>query len=164
MTEVTPRLGLPFIHAGQAQKEVTHNEALQGLDLWTQSVVEDSRAAPPSDPLPGKCWLVQGPAEEDWAGKEGAVAQWTAGGWRFAGPAEGMSVWHRAQGLTLRHIGGEWTGIVDAACLRIGGAQVVGTRQPPISPPIGGAVADLECRSALAAILAALQAHGLISN
>ena len=29
----TPRLDLPFLSAGQAQKEFTHNEALQTLDL-----------------------------------------------------------------------------------------------------------------------------------
>ncbi|PCJ29601.1 MAG: hypothetical protein COA94_00970 [Rickettsiales bacterium] len=29
----TPRLNLPLIHSGQAQKEITHNEALSMLDV-----------------------------------------------------------------------------------------------------------------------------------
>jgi hypothetical protein len=38
----------------------------------------------------------------------------------------------------------------------------VGPRQPGIAPPAGGATLDVEARSAIAAILAALTAHGLI--
>ncbi|MBN8553776.1 MAG: DUF2793 domain-containing protein [Caulobacterales bacterium] len=38
MTEITPRLGLPIIAAGQAQKHVTHNEALMVLDSLVQGM------------------------------------------------------------------------------------------------------------------------------
>ena len=164
MDDTTPRLGLPFLFSGQAQKEVTHNEALQRLDLWVQTVAVDTLSTPPADPLFGDCWLVAPGAEGSWAGRDGAVAQWTAGGWRFAGPVDGMILWHRGMGLALRHVGGNWTGAVSAAAVRIGGEQVVGGRQGAIPAPTGGTNADAECRASVAAILVALQAHGLISN
>ena len=36
MSDVTPHLGLPLLAAGQAQKHVTHNEALTLLDALAQ--------------------------------------------------------------------------------------------------------------------------------
>ena len=44
----TPRLGLPFLQAGQALKNITHNEALQRLDvalMRARSLAGLSRAA-----------------------------------------------------------------------------------------------------------------------
>jgi hypothetical protein len=37
--ERTPRLALPLLQPGQAQKETTHNEALAVLDLVVQASV-----------------------------------------------------------------------------------------------------------------------------
>ena len=37
--ETTARLTLPFLQSGQAQKELTHNEALTLLDIAVQPVV-----------------------------------------------------------------------------------------------------------------------------
>ena len=39
MSESTARLALPLIAPGQAQKEVSHNEALAALDLLVQAQV-----------------------------------------------------------------------------------------------------------------------------
>ena len=36
----TPRLALPLLSVGQAQKEFTHNESLQTLDLLVAGTVE----------------------------------------------------------------------------------------------------------------------------
>lgn len=168
MTDTTPRLGLPCLHAGQAQKEWTHNEALQRLDMCVQPVVEDVRDAPPASPQEGLkegvCWLVSATPTGAWTGHAKAVTQWTAGGWRFVEPFDGLQVFHKAAGGIYGYFGGNWSGIVSATGLRIGGAQVVGARGAAILPPSGGSVADTECRTSVAAIIAALQAHGLISN
>ena len=43
----TDRLSLPLLIAGQAQKELFHNEALQTLDTLVAAAVED---APANDP------------------------------------------------------------------------------------------------------------------
>jgi len=46
---------------------------------------------------------------------------------------------------------------------RVDGVKVVGNRQPAITAPSGGGTIDAQSRTAIGAILAALQAHGLIS-
>jgi len=52
MTEISPNLLLPYIMPSQAQKHVTHNEAVRALDALTQIAVFDrDRMAPPSDRL-----------------------------------------------------------------------------------------------------------------
>ena len=48
----TIHLGMPFIEGSQAQKHVTHNEALRILDAVVQiGVLDRDRAAPPLTPL-----------------------------------------------------------------------------------------------------------------
>jgi hypothetical protein len=49
--DVTPRLSLPFVAAGQAQKHITVNEALGKLDGLVQLAVRAVRS-PPSRPRP----------------------------------------------------------------------------------------------------------------
>ncbi|NIB59611.1 DUF2793 domain-containing protein, partial [Agrobacterium tumefaciens] len=53
MTEQTARLRLPYILPSQAQKHVTHNEALQRLDAIVQLVIKDVVAAPPDNASEG---------------------------------------------------------------------------------------------------------------
>ena len=55
----SPRLGLPFLSVGQAQKEFTHNEALQVLDSLVAGAVEEPpRASPPASPALGACYII----------------------------------------------------------------------------------------------------------
>lgn len=143
----TPRLGLPFLNVGQAQKEFTHNEALQTLDIVVAGAVEEPpRAAPPDSPAEGACYIVEVMATGDWAGHDGCVAAWTSGGWRFVAPIEGMSFRVRSTGTTLSFADGAWQS----------GAA--------IASPAGGATIDDEARAAVDAILAALRLHGLIAS
>src|SRR3546814_17454258 len=60
MTEdVTPRFGFPYLYAGQAQKEVFHNEALILADLLVQAYAKSAdQMVPPQTPAPGECWIV----------------------------------------------------------------------------------------------------------
>jgi hypothetical protein len=58
MSETTANLELPYILPSQAQKHVTHNEALQRLDAVTQLTVTASLATPPSDPEEGTCYHI----------------------------------------------------------------------------------------------------------
>ncbi len=42
----TPNLAMPYLVASQAQKEVTHNDALNDLDVWPKmSVIQDVERA-----------------------------------------------------------------------------------------------------------------------
>jgi Protein of unknown function (DUF2793) len=163
MTDTTHRLALPFIAPGQAQKEMTHNEALARLDMLVQPVVEGiAPAAVPSAPALGQCWIVGVNAADAWAGHDGALACCTVGGWRFVTSFEGMSVWNRAQQMVATRIGGAWvSGEVNARQIKVDGVRVLTARQPAIARPLGGIAIDAEARTALNAIIATLAVHGL---
>lgn len=166
MGEATARHGLPLIQPGQAQKELAHNEALAALDMIVQpAVVAVGVDVPPANPAPGQCWVVGAAPTGDWAGHAHALVCWTDGGWRFAGPVEGMTVWAGGDSGSARWDGTGWnTGVLSGASLRIGGHQVVGARAAAIADPSGGATIDGEARLGVARILSALRAHGLIAS
>jgi len=162
----TPRLALPFLAVGQAQKEFTHNESLQTLDVLVGGAVEEPpRATPPASPALGTCYIVATGATDAWAGKSQCVAAWTSGGWRFVSPFDGLSLHERTSGTVAAFRNGAWEiGTVRAASLVVDGQQVVGARAAAIDSPAGGTVADLEARSAIDAILSAMRQHGLIAT
>jgi hypothetical protein len=165
MPDLTHRLSLPYLVAGQAQKEVTHNEALTLLDSLVQPVVvEVGPAAVPSAPVNGQSWIVGSAPVGAWAGKAGSIASWTSGGWRFCEPREGMIVWSLANTLAARRTSSAWViGSETATTLSIGGQQVIGPRSSAIPDPSGGANVDANARLTLVSILTALRAHGLIA-
>jgi hypothetical protein len=153
MSETTARLKLPLIAAGQAQKELTHNEALAALDMAVgPSVVAAGLATPPASPAEGACWIVGEGANGAWSGAEGSIAGWTTGGWRFVRPRVGMLAWIEEKDRFARFADSGW--VIGAP---------LGTPRPAIDAPAGGAVADMEARAVLAAILSALQDLGIIA-
>lgn len=160
----TARFALPLLHAGQAQKEIFHNEALVLVDGLLQPCVEALGVdTPPASPATGQCWIVGDSPTGEWAGAAASLALWTAGGWRFAAPREGMAAWIAEDGVMARHVAGSWlAGRLSAAQLVIDGEQVVGAREPSIDEPDGGSVIDIEARTVIEAILGALRSHGLI--
>ena len=162
----TPRLALPFLSVGQAQKEFTHNESLQTLDILVAGAVEQPPlATPPASPAPGACYIVDAGATDAWAGKSQCLAGWTSGGWRFLAPVEGMLLYERTSATWAAFRNGGWElGIVRGAAVVIGGEQVVGPRAAAIQSPTGGTVVDPEARTAVDAILEALRQHGLIAT
>jgi hypothetical protein len=163
-SDTSVRLELPYLAAGQAQKELTHNEALIRIDAALHtSVASVGLSAPPSSPDEGQCWIVGGAPSGSWTGQAGAVACWTGSGWRFLPPVEGMHVWVEDQKLWAVRDAGAWAiGQARAAALLIGNQQIVASRLPAVPAPTGGAVVDSEARAALALIISRLSAHGLI--
>jgi len=164
--ETTARLTLPLLQAGQAQKEMTHNEALARLDLAVQARVETMGFNdPPADPAAGDCWIV-GPAPTGaWSGNAGALAGWTADGWRFLTAAEGMSLWVADQAVAARYVAGTWqAGTLAGRQIVIEGVKVIGAQAAAIADPTGGTTIDVEARTTIGAILAALRGHGLIAS
>lgn len=166
MADQTPRLNLPYIRASQAQKEVTHNAALNMADALIQAVVEDKDlSAPPGSPAEGKVWIVAASASGAWAGQSGKLAHYIGGAWVFLTPAEGFRVWLRDEALEARHTGSAWlAGEERVAKVMVGGSQVIGAQQSAIADASGGSTVDAEARSALNALLAACRAHGLIAT
>ncbi|WP_262027656.1 DUF2793 domain-containing protein [Microvirga sp. Mcv34] len=105
----TPHLALPLLAAAQAQKHVTHNEALASLDALVQlSVRERNRAAPPASPAEGDRYLVGGDATGAFAAREGEVALFDLGSWRFFTPNLGWLTYIEAEDLFVVFDGAEW--------------------------------------------------------
>jgi hypothetical protein len=166
MSERTSRVKLPLLVTGQAQKEVTHNEALILLDALVSPVAQSVGATtPPSGPLVGQSWIVGTGASGLWLDHDREIALWTEGGWRFIVPFAGQSAWSIADTMPVQFLGGQWEkGVQNGEIFKVQGTKVVGVRQPAIAGPTGGATVDLEGRIALNAILAALRTHGLIAT
>lgn len=141
----TPRFALPLLAMSQAQKELTHNEALTLLDALIHAAIEAGPLADaPVDPAVGQCWIVGAAPTGDWAGQAQAIALWTPGGWRFSVPRLGMQVTRLADGARLRFDGSAWAGPAT------------------ISAPSGGSTIDSEARSAIASLILHFEAQGLL--
>jgi len=166
MTDVTARLGLPFIQPGQAQKELFHNEALALLDGAVHPAAETrGDTVPPVSPVIGQSWIIGASPTGDWNGQAEKLAIWTAGGWRFVGAVEGMQIWLRDAGVFSFWNGSEWRdGELLCDALVIAGQTVVREQQVGVPNVSGGSIIDAEARIAIASILGALRAHGLIAT
>ena len=164
MANLTDRLGLPLMAAGQAQKELTHNEALSLLDIAVGRCAESaSLGSPPISPVAGQCWIVSDDATGAWEGRDRSLAGWTDNGWRYLSPFVGLSCWVKDRGNTMRFETGGWTeNAVRADGIYVSGVRVVGMQRAGISDPAGGIVQDSEARTAISAVLATLRGHGLI--
>ncbi len=105
----TPRLALPVIEAAQAQKHVTHNEALSLLDALTQLAVESrTLAPPPASPAEGSCYIPASGATGAWSGWSGQIAVFSGGGWLRLLPVSGLKAWVKAERLTVTYEDGVW--------------------------------------------------------
>lgn len=166
MENATARWRLPLLHAGQAQKEIDHNEALALLDMAVQPAVTAMGAdLPPAEPAEGACWVVGDAPVGAWAGQARSLAGWTAGGWRFLAPHPGMTVWRIEDGLTARYQDAAWRiGELCASSLVIAGSPMLAAQQSPIAGASGGSTIDLEAREVLEAVLETLRNHHLIGR
>lgn len=162
--DATPRWDLPLLHAGQAQKELFHNEALARIDMLLHGVAESADLTePPVSPENGACWIVADGADSVWTGRDGAIACWTEGGWRFVMPRAGLAMGVADRGHAMIHDGAAWIDErLRADGMYVGGNRVVGARGAAIADPAGGSIIDEGSRDAIGAILAALRNHGLI--
>jgi lysophospholipase L1-like esterase len=107
----TPLLGLPLLEAAQAQKHVTHNEALLGVDALTQlAVISRVVAAPPATPVEGDRYLLPASPTGAWTGHGGQVAYFS-GGWRFVTPRAGWRLWVQAESLFIIFNGTTWSAL-----------------------------------------------------
>ncbi len=162
----TPRLLLPYIITSQAQKEVTHNEALNRIDALLLPAVESADAAsPPATPAEGALYIVPAGATGAFAGQDGRLAHFIGGAWQFFDAPDGAQVFVKDRGVGALRLAGAWVvGELRADRVMVAGVQVVGAQQPAVADPAGGTTVDSEARQAITAILGALRAHGLIAT
>ena len=143
-TSATTRFSLPYLFAAQAQKEFFVNEALARVDALLHPVIEAELNAPPAVPVDGKSWLVGAVPIGEWVGHAGDIASRQAGEWLYADPVPGMQLFD----LTA-----DKRAVFDGTWKRA--AQV--------TQPTGGTVIDVQARTAIAGLIAALVSAGILA-
>ena len=143
-TNASARLGLPFLFTAQAQKEFYLNEALARLDALVHLAVEGEADTPPASPADGEAWLIGSMPTGEWAGHAGEIACRQAGNWQFQAPLPGMRVFDKAA---------QQQAIFDSGW----------NRAQAIALPAGGSTQDAEARAAIADLVAALVAAGVLA-
>lgn len=109
MSQTSPTLSLPYIQPAQAQKHVTHNEALRILDAVTQlSVLNVTLTEPPAQNADGDRYIVAEAATGVWAGQENNVAVWVDSTWQFFAPNIGWRADIASSGEEIRFDGTNW--------------------------------------------------------
>ena len=106
-------LSLPFILPAQAQKHITHNEALIALDVLTQLAVLDRHlATPPMSPTTGDRYIVAAAPIGDWSGHANDIAHFDGAAWLFHAPQPGWCAFLIAGLGLVAFDGTDWLPIV----------------------------------------------------
>jgi Protein of unknown function (DUF2793) len=108
MPDTTARMDLPFILPAQAQKHVTHNEALLKLDAVVQLVIDGESVAPPDSPTEGETLWVGGTGTGAFAGHDGTLAVRQDGAWTFIIPQTGWQAVFRDTAVARIFDGSDW--------------------------------------------------------
>ncbi|CUH82635.1 DUF2793 domain-containing protein [Tropicibacter naphthalenivorans] len=94
MSDLSARLSLPYLAPSQAQKHVTHNEALQMLDALVQSgITEFGSNTPPLTATDGAIYALGAVPTGEWAGQAGKLALRVPNAWIFITPQPGWRAW-----------------------------------------------------------------------
>jgi len=102
--DVTPRLGLPYVAAAQAQKHIPINESLARLDGLVQLAVESrSISVQPTSPVSGGVWIAAWPGPP-----AGTLMRFEAGAWEALTPAEGVLAWVKDENQMVAFDGAAW--------------------------------------------------------
>jgi hypothetical protein len=108
MTDST-HLKLPYILPGQAQKHITHNEAIAALDTLTQLAVLDRNLnAPPASPNVNMVYIVGSSPTGAWAGKANQITAWDGAAWQFHAPEPGWLAFILDENGLLAWSGSAW--------------------------------------------------------
>lgn len=109
MPDQSPQLGLPFLQPSQAQKHVTHNEALLKLDTLVQLTIESFAATtPPALPQDGETHALGVSPTGDWAGQDGNLAVYNENVWNFITPQDGWRAWSKPDEKLQAYSSGSW--------------------------------------------------------
>ena len=140
----TARHRMPYLAVAQANKEVTHNEALARIDALLHPVIKGTLGSPP--PLAttdaGQAWLIAPGGSGEWQGRDGQIAYSVGGSWRYIEPTEALRVKNVAAGADMIRIGNQWIAA------------------PSVANPQSGTVIDVEARTAIAALLSHFRTIG----
>ena len=111
----TLHIGLPYLDAAQAQKHVTHNDALQILDALVQlSVLARDINTPPLSPAEGARYIVGLSPTGVFLNHSAAIATFVDGVWRFLPPHAGWFAYVEADNALRLFDGLQWRDASDA--------------------------------------------------
>lgn len=142
--DATPRLGLPYLAAGQAQKHVTLNEALARLDGLVQTTVESRAvAAQPADPADGALYILPADATgETWSGRPaGTLMRFEAGAWLALPAVEGGLAWIADEALLVARADDGWAPVapeVDLQNIPLLGVGATADAANPLTARVNG--------------------------
>lgn len=116
--DATTKLDLPIIMPAQAQKHVTHNEALNVLDVVTQLSAESrSLVTPPETPVEGTTYLIGSNGTGEWEGREAQVACFQNGAFVYFDPKEGWRCFVRDEAALFVFSAGNWVALSGSQAL-----------------------------------------------
>ncbi|MGB8818546.1 MAG: DUF2793 domain-containing protein [Rhizobiaceae bacterium] len=105
----TGRFELPLLMPSQAQKHVTHNEALTLIDALLHPAIKTfGDSAPPPSFQIDDAFYVGPSATGDWFGQSGKIAVFTDMGWRFANVRDGMLAHDLGADAHVKFTGASW--------------------------------------------------------
>ena len=105
----TPNLALTYIASSQAQKEVTHNAALNDLDFMAQATaIDHTISTPPASPSTGDTYIIGPSPTGAWSGFANAVTGYY-GGWSIKPPLTGWTAWTKNDNRLLYYNGSAWS-------------------------------------------------------
>ena len=114
--DATPRLGLPYLAAAQAQKHVTVNEGLAALDALVACTLESRTVTvQPASPADGQAWLLPtGATGTEWAlHPAGTLIRFEAGAWMLLAVAPGQVAYVRDEDAVVVRTASAWTRLAD---------------------------------------------------
>ena len=110
MSSATTKLGLPYIASGQAQKYITHNEALTRLDrlLFISCRSATQTSPPPSSGLEDLYLVPHEAAEGVWQNHSNSIASWNGEDWQYQAPFKGWLIFVEDVSSILVYDGNQW--------------------------------------------------------
>lgn len=108
--ENTNRLGMPYLLPSQAQKHVTHNEAIRMLDALVQPSVDAlPQNTPPAEPTEGMVFAVDASPVDAWEGNPNTLAAFQDGAWFYFTPQAGWRFSIKGDERQIHFMSGAWT-------------------------------------------------------
>ncbi len=123
----TTNLQLPYIMAAQAQKHVTHNEAIRALDCLVQlAVLDRDLTTPPPTPPDGVRYIVAPGGTGVWTGHSLKVAAYQDGAWEIYIPREGWTAWVADEDQLVAWNGSAWVNVSGGGSGSVNPTPLVG--------------------------------------
>lgn len=135
-------LKLPYIDANQAQKHVTHNEAVRLLDALVQmAVISRTLTTPPGSPADGDRYIVASGATGAWVAWDLTIAYYVDGAWMKLVPQQGWLAWIEAESVHVRWDGSAWGGLSSGGSVAWGSITGTLSSQTDLQSALNGKAA-----------------------